>query len=131
MSYYRDVYLKSPEWQNIQLEALILQKYQCRLCGAKDIPLDVHHLQYRHLWDVKRKDLKILCRDCHEKVHRLMAKYKLLKKLSPERQWFIVKSHLSPQREQVLDTIATKAKFFPTVDLVKARLGIDRKPVQA
>ena len=31
--------------------------------------LNVHHLTYERVGNEKGKDLKVLCRDCHDKVH--------------------------------------------------------------
>ena len=50
----------------------IRDKHQCRLCGAKDIVLDVHHIRYiygRALWDYDDGDLVTLCRKCHDRIH--------------------------------------------------------------
>ena len=38
--------------------------------------LDVHHKEYRELFDVKISDLETLCRRCHDKLHVKLAKKK-------------------------------------------------------
>lgn len=132
MSYYRDIYLKSEDWKSFRKIVLQKQHHTCRLCKTSGFALDVHHLKYKRLWDVTVSDVKVLCRDCHNKVHALMGKYKLLKKLNAGRQWRIVLSHLGlPQeRERILDQTVSNAKVYPIYDLEKARLGIDAKPPQ-
>jgi hypothetical protein len=95
MSYYRDVYLKSEEWKSLRLQRLEQANYKCELCGETKNSLDVHHLVYRRLFNVRPSDLRILCRDCHEAAHGLLKKYKKLKTLDRSTQWSIVKKHLA------------------------------------
>lgn len=95
MSYYRNVYLKSSDWKSLRLERLEFAKHTCELCGKASPSLDVHHLTYRRLHDVKWGDLRALCRDCHDSVHYLLHKYKKLKTLCRSKQWSVVKRHLA------------------------------------
>lgn len=95
MSYYRDVYLQSDEWKSLRLERLTFAKFRCELCGTADEPLDAHHLKYRRLFNVRFSDLRALCRNCHDKAHFLMRKYKKLKTLDRSRQWSTIKAHLA------------------------------------
>lgn len=132
MSYYRDVYLKSEDWKSFRKEVLQKQYHTCRLCRSKGFALDVHHLKYKRLWDATVQDVKVLCRDCHNKVHALMKKYKLLKKLNVGRQWRIILSHLGrpEDKERILDQTVSNAKVYPIYNLKNARLGIDSRPTQ-
>lgn len=42
---------------------------KCERCGS-DNRLQAHHLRYPDNWfDTKLSDLKVLCRECHEKEH--------------------------------------------------------------
>ena len=46
----------------------------CRFCGAKDVVLNVHHLEYRpfcKVWEYDNDLLVTLCRKCHERQHEL------------------------------------------------------------
>ncbi len=50
----------------------IRDKHECRLCGAKNTQLDVHHIRYiygREAWDYDDGDLVTLCHKCHEEIH--------------------------------------------------------------
>jgi hypothetical protein len=50
----------------------IRDKHECRLCGAKKVQLDVHHIRYiygRDAWDYDDGDLVTLCHKCHEEIH--------------------------------------------------------------
>jgi len=58
----------------------IRDNYTCRLCGAKDVPLDVHHIRYisgREAWDYEDGDLVTLCKKCHEAMHNVDLSKKL------------------------------------------------------
>lgn len=67
--YYREEYLKSDHWKALRAEKLN-QHPNCDGCDRT--ALDVHHLNYRNLYDVTVLDLMSLCRACHAEVHRLM-----------------------------------------------------------
>ena len=73
---YND-YLKSEEWK--QLRELAFKKYGkiCSNCSTFEGIFCVHHLRYRNLHDVTLEDLMILCEDCHNEFHRLMANGKV------------------------------------------------------
>ena len=50
----------------------IRDKHECRLCGAKKVQLDVHHIRYiygREAWDYDDGDLVTLCHKCHEEKY--------------------------------------------------------------
>ena len=50
----------------------IRDNHKCRLCGATNTQLDVHHLRYidgRAAWEYDDGDLVTLCHKCHEKLH--------------------------------------------------------------
>lgn len=65
--YYRGIYLKSKHWFGPKKAKLFYVK-SCEQCGSKS-NLDVHHKEYRNLYDVELPDLMILCRSCHDKFH--------------------------------------------------------------
>lgn len=67
--YYRKVYLKSEHWKFVR-EMMLKLFPECQVCGSRNL-LDVHHRVYRSLYDVKRKDLIVLCRCHHLEIHAL------------------------------------------------------------
>ena len=73
-NYYRNVYLKSDHWKFLREEKLA-KTSSCEKCGTKSL-LDVHHKNYRELYDVKLTDLQTLCRLCHDKEHLKKQKSK-------------------------------------------------------
>ena len=66
-------YLASEDWRSKRREKLYRKggaKKRCSICASEG-PLDVHHLNYRGLTDVRQSDLRLLCRRCHRLAHRL------------------------------------------------------------
>ncbi len=66
--WYRTVYLKSDHWLALREEAKNVHGSSCEKCGST-FRIDVHHLNYREIYDVHVDDLQILCRACHEVEH--------------------------------------------------------------
>lgn len=76
VSYYRTTYLNSEHWKNLRIRRLARSKGKCDVCGAEGgIHLDVHHLAYHDLYDVKCKELRAVCRPCHDAVHAVMKAF--------------------------------------------------------
>ena len=94
MSYYRDVYLKSEDWKNLRAAILATKGAdgRCHICDEIK-RLDVHHIWYKRLYDVGVHDLTPICRDCHNKVHKLLRDPKA-KKIHPQARWHIMKNVL-------------------------------------
>lgn len=65
---YKD-YLKSDDWKQ-KRTIKRKRRNQCAICNSKD-NLDIHHLNYRDLFDVEQSDLRVLCRRCHFLAHDL------------------------------------------------------------
>ena len=82
--WYRRIYLKSDHWKNLREIFFITHAKKCRKCGSKN-KIDVHHINYKFIYDVLVSDLEALCRTCHKKEHwKEKAKKKtkrLIKKL--------------------------------------------------
>jgi len=69
--------LRSPQWQRMQSEIRMRDDFKCRLCGATDKYLHVHHLYYKpstNVWDYDKEALVTLCEDCHNTVHSSLPK---------------------------------------------------------
>jgi 5-methylcytosine-specific restriction endonuclease McrA len=66
--WYRRVYLRSPHWHGVRAREFSRAGHRCERCGARE-RLDVHHRHYRRLWREKSRDLKVLCRSCHNRAH--------------------------------------------------------------
>lgn len=94
MSYYRKVYLRSTDWQNLRA-AVIADRCpdrRCEFCGCRPNSLDVHHFNYRNLFDVLPEDLGVACRSCHSKVHTILTAHPEWKNIhSRERQRLVIK----------------------------------------
>jgi len=68
-------YLQSQDWK-IKRNKKLERKLFCSICGTKN-KIDIHHLQYKNLFDIRMKDLLRLCRDCHFILHDLFKKGKV------------------------------------------------------
>jgi len=65
--WYHRVYLQSAHWKSLRSKKLAASP-RCERCGNTHA-LDVHHVNYRNLFDVALSDLLTLCRSCHDAEH--------------------------------------------------------------
>jgi 5-methylcytosine-specific restriction endonuclease McrA len=66
--YYRNVYLKSEEWQRKRYLVLKRDNHTCVHCGYP--ATDVHHTRYaRKIGKEPIHWLEAICRQCHVKIH--------------------------------------------------------------
>ena len=77
----RDIYrnlLKSDKWRSRRKEILDRDNHKCCWCGSSKY-LQVHHRYYElypdnsfvEPWDYPDNALMTLCKECHEKAHKL------------------------------------------------------------
>lgn len=66
--WYNTIYLRSDHWEVLRGRALIYYGRKCLKCPATT-QLQVHHLNYRNIYDVILDDLQVLCMTCHHKEH--------------------------------------------------------------
>lgn len=70
-------YLLSDEWKEKRILKFKSKRiYRCAICGSKK-GLEVHHLIYKHIYDVETSDLRIFCHTCHSLTHELLKKGKI------------------------------------------------------
>lgn len=70
---YRNWLKNSFEWETLRMIALIKAENKCRFCGHESPHNDVHHKWYRKRWkETRQKDLIVLCRKCHKRLHELI-----------------------------------------------------------
>lgn len=69
-NHYRNVYLKSDEWQRKRHIVLKRDNWQCVYCGSR--ATQVHHKRYakRNIGKEPIKWLVSVCKICHNKQHR-------------------------------------------------------------
>jgi 5-methylcytosine-specific restriction endonuclease McrA len=68
--YYRNVYLKSDEWQRKRYVVLKRDNWRCVYCGRR--ATQVHHKKYARV-NIGKEPIEWLvsvCRDCHEAQHK-------------------------------------------------------------
>lgn len=69
--FYRFTYLKSEEWKTARMMALAKVGARCQICGKEDWHNDAHHRKYPDdIWDTGPHHLIVLCRECHNRVHK-------------------------------------------------------------
>lgn len=68
--WYREVYLYSAHWLQLRLRKLLHAGRKCQRCGIGG-NLDIHHKNYRDIYDVEMDDLEALCRTCHQLEHHI------------------------------------------------------------
>ena len=79
MNYYD--YIKSEKWQQKRKEYYSSNlyknlkgsgKWNCYCCECNNKPLDLHHRTYKRLGNENISiDLIPVCRNCHDKIHKL------------------------------------------------------------
>jgi hypothetical protein len=62
-------YIGGPGWRAVREKAIAARGCRCESCGRAG-PIQVHHRTYERLGHERIDDLVILCKFCHEKVHR-------------------------------------------------------------
>jgi len=63
-------YLNHWTWKE-KRDYLIYLKEKCKCCGSKR-NLIVHHKNYDSVGNENMHDVEVLCKNCHEKVHKIM-----------------------------------------------------------
>ena len=86
---YQD-YLKTEDWKSKRTEKRA-KKRNCGICGSNEI--DIHHLNYKNLFDVRQEDLRRMCRRCHFLAHNLMEAGKIkFRSTNHHSRWCILKA---------------------------------------
>jgi hypothetical protein len=64
------VYLQSEHWLKRRRKKLRGVK-RCQIKGCEGVRLEVHHQSYENLGHEPDRDLVVVCRSCHELIHRI------------------------------------------------------------
>lgn len=67
---YYNAYLKSIRWALLRVKVLTMVGYKCEACQSTDT-LQLHHRHYQTLGQEGLDDVVILCKTCHDLVHRI------------------------------------------------------------
>lgn len=70
--WYREFYLHSEHWLRLRKDAILTSGGYCCECGKVTTLLQVHHEEYRNIFDVELDDLACLCGPCHKAEHGLV-----------------------------------------------------------
>lgn len=63
--------LEDPRWKSFRKFVFDVRGRKCELCGSEK-DLQVHHIHYfkgLKAWEYSVKDVRILCRECHKRIH--------------------------------------------------------------
>jgi 5-methylcytosine-specific restriction endonuclease McrA len=72
----RNAYMASSAWVAVQQRKLSQVSFCERCFASKDEwRLDVHHKHYRSLGNEAMRDLAVLCRPCHTRLHDIQHRY--------------------------------------------------------
>tara|TARA_Y200000002_G_scaffold275461_1_gene229729 strand:+ start:344 stop:721 length:378 start_codon:yes stop_codon:yes gene_type:complete len=100
-------YLGSEDWKRKRAEKRS-KKLRCAICASTE-NIDVHHLNYRKLTDVKQSDLRKYCRRCHNLTHELEKQGKIVYRSDNHHSKFAiqkaaVKKHLGITFQNMFNT---------------------------
>lgn len=83
-----DEYMQSRRWHERKQKLFKKRGYQCEMCGATGIPLDVHHKDYTRLGHELDEDLLIVCREkCHAKADEQRAEWEARRVAQASMKW--------------------------------------------
>lgn len=114
-------YLRSEHWQNLRLEKLAKVSALCHFCRFESTSNDVHHVIYRaSLRETKLRDLRVLCRRCHDLVHQVLKEFPAIKKEEHTKsQWRICEQHVRRRLGQKI-SIPKEAMLVKQSDMALA-----------
>ena len=66
--------LKDERWKLFRLRVMSERGCSCEYCGSTET-IQIHHTKYvkgRLPWEYDIKDMRVVCRTCHQKIHHLI-----------------------------------------------------------
>jgi 5-methylcytosine-specific restriction endonuclease McrA len=103
-------YLLSSKWRATANDAIERAGYRCQVCG-NPFRLQVHHNTYRNLGKEQPEDLCVLCKDCHELFHSVIAE----------------RRRPRPKREEVRKKVACPTCGVPAGEMCLGSVGGGRR----
>jgi hypothetical protein len=85
---YSDM-IQSEEWKAFASQTIIDRGAHCQSCRRSDVVLQVHHINYdasHPLFVDSEADVAVLCRSCHEELHKHLKQFRrfVFGKLTPQ-----------------------------------------------
>lgn len=123
--WYRFGFLKSDEWKDFRLVALVHYGERCYACKCETQSLDIHHLWYPgrkiRVWDARP-----LCRKCHDAVHSVTQpkEYKDIEEALAAFYQFI------EDRWEIPDTLKPAVREREELALERKRRNIEKMQAQ-
>ena len=108
-------YIESKEWIE-KSRGFREEVGKCERCGNKE-NLECHHITYETLFEEQEIDIEVLCKECHEKEHKLKEfKYydpsfnKSLELFNKSNRWRAVEKQLP---KKLRNYIHPDKKYYP------------------
>jgi hypothetical protein len=112
-------------FQNVRAYVLHRDEYKCQGCGAKEVSLQVHHIQQRKdKGSDKPSNLITLCKKCHDGLHVGKIKLKLQKPKS-----FRAETFMSMVWKSLVDLIQAEETFGYITAERRKLLGLEKSHV--
>ena len=87
--------LRDPRWEEFRQRAFGYHGNACVTCGGEDKERGdhhhIHHKRYfkdREPWEYDMDDVTVLCRECHEDIHRCETKWRNMIRAMPS--WLVL-----------------------------------------
>ena len=132
-SWYREFYLKSEHWINLRSSKLESTGRLCEKCGSKK-QVQVHHLNYKKIFDVELTDLQVLCGPCHRTEHGnpSFKGASTIFKSNPSKHFTkipnaILRAKMSPHAKAIIVYMLSHTDgWIANMETLKADLGFSR-----
>lgn len=133
--WYSKIYLRSEHWKQLRQSKFDECGKKCEICG-KTTTIEVHHLNYREIYDVLTSDLQVLCKKHHGEQHTKKPKNKKKRKNKVPRKIFSPPPPIDYDSPDIVNTVQShirgmnKVSKNRTLDLVIAKLNQLKMPMR-
>lgn len=85
--WYKDFYLYSAHWIDLRARKL-MRNPRCERCAWGDAA-QIHHVEYKNLYDCTLDDLLTLCASCHSRLHGHTYQKRPIRPIQMSRKKFV------------------------------------------
>ena len=107
-----EAYLHSKQWKQKRQEIAERRNFTCEICGQKTLNnFHIHHKTYIHFGAERDNELKFLCENCHENLHKMVRQKQIMafkRKLANKNKQKPFKIGASSQQNKPRDKTLTK-----------------------
>jgi len=124
--WYAKVYLRSEHWSILRSAKFREVGRKCEICGETE-SIEVHHIRYRDIYDVRTSDLQVLCSAHHAEEHGLKKKQKQKSKKKKAKNNSILNEHPDSIPSSYHDF---RAKIDPLYPFESAQQALPKVPIK-